>query len=298
MKKVYIIANPSSGKKQAEEYSEIAQNLFEEKGQPAKVKLTQKKEDISSFAAEACDANYDTIIIMGGDGTVSELIHSLKDKQNKPNIGIIPTGTVNNIARGLGIDTNLNRAVEGLVNSVEKVIDVGRINDQLFLSSVSAGSIPENVWEVTDEQKEKYGPIAYLIEGMKSLNNKEVYSFEIEIDGEKQDIDLTLLIIGVSNSVLGISNFFNTATYDDGKLHMFGLKKTSISEKIFAFSTLFSTQDKFDEKDDFAFVLNFKKAIIRLKNKEAHVALDGEKGPSFPLTVEVLPSTITVLVPE
>lgn len=298
MKKVYIIANPSSGKKKAEEYAEITKNLFEENGQSAKVKLTRKKEDISSFATEACEANYDTVIIMGGDGTVSELIHSLKDKQNKPKIGIIPTGTVNNIARGLGIDTNLDKAVEALINSVEKVIDVGKINDQLFLSSVSAGSIPENVWEVTDEQKEKYGPIAYLIEGMKSLNNKEVYSFEIEIDGEKQDIDLTLLIIGISNSVLGITNFFNTATYDDGKLHMFGLKKTSISEKIFAFSTLFSAQDKFDKEDDFAFVLSFKKAIIRLKNKEAYVALDGEKGPSFPVKIEVLPSFVSFLVPN
>lgn len=298
MKDVYIIANPSSGKKQANEYSEIAQKLFEGNGKETTVKLTEKKEDISTFANEACDQHYDTIVIMGGDGTVSELIHSMKDQNYKPKIGIIPTGTVNNIARGLEIDTNLDQAVEGLINSNEKVIDVGMINDQLFLSSVSAGSIPENVWEVTDEQKEKYGPLAYLIEGIKSVNNKEVYSFEIEIDGETEEIDLTLLIIGVSNSVLGISNFFNTAAYDDGNLHMFGLKKTSISEKVFAFSKLFSTQEKFDEKKDFAFVLTFKKATIHLKNREAYVALDGEKGPSFPITLEVLPSYISFLVPR
>lgn len=297
MKDVWIVANPSSGKKQAKEYATIAQKMFEDNNLEVEVRLTEKKEDISQFSKEACKENIDILIVMGGDGTVSELINGMDKEEHKPKVGIIPTGTVNNIAKGIGISSNLNQAVYDLLNTQEKTVDVGKINDRLFLSSVSAGSIPETVWEVSDDLKEKYGPVAYFMEGMKSINNEETYSFEIKVDGEKRNADLSLLLVGVSNSIVGIQNFFNQATYNDGKLHMFGLKNTSFGEKVTAFSKMLSDEASFMEKD-IAFTLDFKKAEISLKEKKINVALDGEKGPEFPILIEVLPDFVQFLVPK
>jgi len=296
MKKVFILANPSSGKKEAEKYAKKVEKQYKEQNWQTTLQFTQEKADISCFAKTACTEKYDTLIALGGDGTISELINAFKEEKTKPKVGIIPTGTVNNVARGLGISTDLDQAVKQLSNSTEQVSDAGQMNDCLFISSVSAGTLPETVWEVSTEEKEKLGPLAYFIEGLKSLNKQKGYSIELEFDGQKPiEFDIALLIIGVSSSILGINSFFEDAQYNDGKLHLFCLKQEKLGEKIMTFSRVL-TNNEITNKEDAAFSATFSEATIRLKKDDLHVALDGEKGPSFPLTIKVIPNFVTFLV--
>lgn len=297
MKDIIIIANPSSGKKQAEEYAAKAQSLFEDNQRQADVRITESEEDIVKYVKEASSNKYDTMILLGGDGTVSKAGESLKDEEYRPKIGIIPTGTINNIARGLGIATNIDQAVEDLVNCKEQITDVGMINDKLFQSSISAGSIPETVWEVSKDQKEKFGSLAYFIEGFKSLREEENYSIEMTIDGKEMKVDLTLLVIGLSNSVAGIPNFFNEATYDDGYLYLFGLKKSTLGEKISVMTSLLNDSEALSDEQNKGFVIPFKQGSFK-NDHNLNVALDGEKGPCFPFDIKILPAFLTFLVPE
>lgn len=297
MNDVLIVANPSSGKKQAEEYAKITQELYEENNRQASIQLTEKKGDITHFAKIACEKQYHTLVVMGGDGTVSELVNGLAGESYKPKIGLIPTGTVNNIASGLGISSNLDQAVNDLINSKEQTVDVGQVNDQLFLSSISAGSIPETIWGVSEERKEKFGSLAYFMEGLKTLNEEEAYSVELNIDGKEFHTDLSLLLIGVSNTIFGIPDFFDNASYDDGKLHLFGLKQSTFGEKITTFSRLLTNEELLKE-EDIAFTKAFEEVEIKIENGETHVALDGDKGPVFPLKVKVIPSFVTFLTPS
>ncbi|MEC6747370.1 diacylglycerol kinase family protein [Marinilactibacillus sp. XAAS-LB27] len=297
MKEVMIIANPSSGKKQAEEFAVRAQSVFKENGRTADIKITEKEADIGKFAREACEEKYEIIIALGGDGTVSGLGDALKDEPYRPKIGIIPTGTVNNIARGLGISTDMAQAVEDLANCVDKKADAGLINGRLFLSSISAGSIPETVWEVSKESKERFGSLAYFFEGIRSLTEDETFEVELTLDGKTSQHELSLLLIGLSNSIAGIPNFFKDATYDDGQLYLFGLEKSTLGEKITAMTSLFKDDEDKTDDENKGFVWNLKEATIK-SSHDGHVALDGEKGPAFPLDIKVLPSFFTFLVPE
>ena len=296
MKDIIIIANPSSGRKQAKYYAEKAEAFFLEHKRKVDIKYTSKKSDISTFAKRASDERYHTIIVMGGDGTVTELINGLKNQEHKPIVGIIPSGTVNNIARSLGFSPDPEEAIKQFVDSEEKEIDAGRINSQLFLSSASAGSIPETVWEVSDEQKSRYGPAAYFFTGLQSLRDDGFYRMRMELDGEVAQVDLSLLLVGVSHSIIGIPNFFDNARYDDGKLHLFGLKKTTIGEKISVLPSLFFSGERFNESQDYAFTTSFKKAVISVDNNSTYLAVDGERGPKFPVEIEVLPRYFTFLV--
>ncbi|GEN49940.1 diacylglycerol/lipid kinase family protein [Alkalibacterium pelagium] len=298
MNDIMIIANPSAGKKQAEEYAKKARDVLGKQNREAQIRLTEKKEDISNLAIEAACKQYKSIIVLGGDGTVSELANGLIDQDYKPSIGIIPSGTVNNIARGLNISVNPEEAVRDLTACREQKADVGKINGQLFLSSISAGSLPETVWEVSDDQKERYGTAAYFIEGIRTLREEECYDFEMEVDGVSHNKKLSLLLIGASHSVMGIPQFFNDAGVDDGHLYMLGVEESTISEKLSIFSQLLSRKSTLNESQEKAFVLPFKQAEIKTDHPDVHVAIDGEKGPSFPAHVEVLPGFLTFLVPS
>lgn len=298
MTDVMIIANPSSGQKQSEEYAGYVKDLYKQLNKRVTLHFTEKKEDIGTYAKQASEEAYQTIIVLGGDGTISELANSLKDYDYRPVIGIIPTGTANNIANGLNIPSNLDRAVESLQYSHPQKIDAGLINDRLFMSSVSAGTITESAWQVTKEQKEAYGSAAYFIEGLKSLRNEDSYPFELTIDGKTIEADLNVLLIGVSDSIIGIHDFFDSARYNDGKLHLFGLKRSTLSEKLTILPSIFRNEGEFNKNQDLAFTMPFEEAEIHLKDKVAHIAMDGEKGPDFPVKIRVLPGYFTCLVPE
>lgn len=296
MKKALILANPSSGKKQGEEMALFAKEKFESAGWDCTVEVTQGKSDITKYTTQACQEKKDYLIIIGGDGTVSEVLNTLKHHEFHPVIGAIPTGTVNNIARGFGIDLPIENAVEQLINSRVETCDVGSVNGQLFLSSISAGSVPETVWEVSDNMKERYGSLAYFIEGMKSLKNEETHDLIIELDGKSFRKEISLLLIGVSHNISGIDHFFEEATMNDGKLYLFLMDKTTLGEKISIVSKLMSEEKQ--KLPPEVTIKSFETARFSLQNKKAHVAMDGEKGPEFPLVVKVLPKFISVLVPE
>lgn len=297
MKDIMIIANPSSGKRKAEEYAEELKLTFAAHNRQADIKRTEKIEDISRFAAEASENKYKQLIIIGGDGTVSEAANGLNDHQYRPAIGIVPAGTVNNIAKGLTIHNDPGEVIRQLINYQEVKADVGKVNDRIFLSSVSAGPVPETVWEVSDEQKEKYGQAAYFMEGIKSLRDEETYEMELNIDEKKSTIDLNLILIGVNSSIAGIPNFFDEAEIDDGQLYLFGLKRSTIGEKLTVLQALLFSNKDFNDMQDIAFTVPFKRAVITIKNKDTHTTVDGDQGPAFPIIVEILPQYFTFLVP-
>lgn len=298
MKDIMIIANPSSGKKKAVEYAKDLKENFLLHGRKSDIKCTEKTEDISRFALNASQQAYNLLIVIGGDGTVSEAANGWSKETYRPVIGIIPAGTVNNISKGLNIPDDPDKVISQIINYREKRTDAGRVNARVFLSSVSAGSVPETVWEVSDEQKEKYGQAAYFVEGFKSLRDEETYAMELIVDEQKVDIDLNLVLVGVNSSIAGIPNFFEQAEMNDGQLYLFGLKGSTFGEKLTVLQALLFSNKAFNDIQDIAFTVGFKRAVFTIKNSEAHAAVDGDQGPEFPLIIEALPQYFSFLVPE
>lgn len=231
---------------------------------------------------------------MGGDGSVSEAVNGLMVHESKIALGIIPLGTVNNVARALGISMNPLKAIEALQEATVKQIDVGKINERFFISSTSVGPIPESVQEVDVDMKTKFGVFAYLMKGIQALRDEHTYTFEIEIEGEKWSADYSMLLIAMSNFVGGVGTAIPEAAIDDGLIHLVTLKETTTKEKLSLVPELF--QDKEYTNDQLEY-RTFKKAKIRLledKDKSISCTVDGDKGQSFPLEINVLPHALSV----
>jgi len=296
MNSIFVIANPSSGRGEAGPAGKALKDLYESKEDTqVEIHFTETEDDIAAFAEEASRKGFNYIVIIGGDGSVNLLINAYKNLDYRPKVGIIPTGTVNNIANAFHINRNYHQAVHQFAAGKELKADVGQVNDKLFVSSVSAGTIPEQAWEVSSTEKNRLGAMAYVMNGLQKLTDQKTISFDIEIDDKKERMNLDLLLVGISDSVAGISNFFGNATYNDGYLHMFGLKQSSIREKIGELSRLAIT--KADDDDNLTFTISFKKATIYSAEQHHYASVDGEKGPKFPLTIKVLPKFVTFIVP-
>lgn len=299
LSKITVIANPSSGHGDAESIITFTKNRFYQQGIRPIIHLTKDKDDIITYAQQACENKVDKVFLIGGDGTISIYMNAIRDMPYRPELAIVPTGTLNNVARALKISLDPQEAVDQLIDGSAFKADMGLINGKVFTSTISAGCIPESTWQVTEEEKDQYGNLAYLFGGLESLSEKEGYEYKIEIDGQSYQRKLDLLVIGISGSIIGFTNFFQNASYHDHRLHLFALEDGSgIKKTIELTKFLVNQKPKQNAKNNNFLVRDFREIKIDLINDTAHVTVDGEKGPEFPLVVKVLPGFIDLTIPK
>lgn len=293
MKKALLIINPSSGGEKAKEYQQLAQEKLNQFFDEVKICQTEQKGDAKSFAKKAANERYDSVFVMGGDGTVNEGISGLAEEKYRPKFGFFPLGTVNDLARALDIPLDPKEAIANFSITKTTPLDIGKINDSYFMNVVAIGAIPEAINNVDSEQKTKFGKLAYFISGFKELSNNETYSFLVTIDGKKQEITSSTLLIGSTNSIGGFESLLPEAKVDDGKLHLIYLKDPSLIDTIKAVPDLLKGVAEATGNVGY---LAFDQAVISLENSDKKLAtnVDGDKGDILPVTITVLPAHLEV----
>lgn len=293
MKKALLVVNPSSGGEKAKDYEALATQKLQSFFDEVVVKHTEKGGDATRFAREASEQRFDSVFVMGGDGTVNEGISGLAEQGYRPTFGFFPLGTVNDLARALKIPLDPAEAIESLDINLVKALDIGKINDSYFMNVVGIGTIPEAINNVESEEKTKWGSLAYFVSGVKELMNMQSYEFDIVLDGQKREIKSSTILIGSTNSIGGFEQLLPDAEVNDGKLHMIYIKDESIFDTIKAVPSLFSGIDQSNNSVEY---LTFEEATICLKNAEDSltVNVDGDEGDALPVSIKVLPSHLNV----
>src|SRR5215211_6687886 len=107
--KTYVVHNPVSGTTDAEAAWERIRQIMDEHQIPFEIYQTTGKEDIRDVVREAIKKGFERFVAVGGDGTISGVASGLV-KTKLPMV-IIPTGTVNALARELQIPFTLDEAI-------------------------------------------------------------------------------------------------------------------------------------------------------------------------------------------
>ncbi len=302
MNKVFIIINPSAGDESGKDLGKALQSIYSDKGIETKIYETSGDDNYKELVKEAMSEGYETLIIAGGDGTISELVNGIAELERRPKIILIPAGTTNNFARSMGSELNKNQFLQAIKEEqlVEIQTDLGQLNDQYFISSFAVGVLPEVGWETGDDLKADLGPFAYLLEGMKAVTQEEQESFNlrlIQANEEVEETELFLFIVGLSNSIMGIQTFFEEATINDGELHYFGLKKAGVFSEATALLRQVFKKGRIEKNSELAFEGSFKQASIE-SDATFNLLVDGEKGPTFPVELGILHNHLTFLLPK
>lgn len=299
MDKIFIIVNPSAGDEKGLELVESLEAIYKGKGIETKIYKTTGQDDFKELVQKAMNDGYKKIVVSGGDGTISELVNGIAEFEERPKILLIPSGTTNNFGRTIGSEQTREEFLQAIKNDelFEMKVDIGRINNQYFISSIAVGMLPAVGWETDTELKAKIGSFAYFLEGIKAMTKEEQETFNLIIKFDQEEIvknDLVLFIVGLSNSIIGIETFFADASINDGQLHYFGLEQASLLKE--ASILMQQVLKKADKVDELAFVGTFEQAEL-LSESEQNFLIDGEKGTTFPVKLGILPQHLTFLVP-
>lgn len=295
LKRVLIIANPGSGKNKAVEYAgKLTQLLLEAYQSEVTVKVTEKVGDAIEWAAQF---EGDTVLCLGGDGTVNETAQGVMNNPQQPHFGFIPLGTVNDLGRAIGYDLNPEKAIEQFRQVQPQPLDIAKVNEVYFVNTLAVGAIATSVMETDSKDKNTLGVLAYVKDALGSFFESDALGLTIGDGHQEYQIETNLLICALTNSVGGFEQLVPDATINDGKIHLLAAKGKAPQDLVkAAIDSGLKVQDS-----EHLLVLESNQFTIGLTDKDKHqdvcCNIDGDKGPALPLQIECVAQAIKVLQP-
>lgn len=179
---------------------------------------TKKRGDASEFASNACGV-YDVIVVAGGDGTMNEIINGIAGKPNRPQIGYIPTGTTNDLARSLNIPRNIKKAVKVILKGNGFKHDIFKVNEKYGIYVSAFGLFTASSYTAKQEDKNKIGKLAYYFTGIKEIGKTKKFPITVRGENFHFSTDIILGIIANSRYVSGFK-IDNEANCHDGYVNL------------------------------------------------------------------------------
>lgn len=295
VKKVLFILNPFSGK------GTIKNRLFEivdyvtAKGYSIMVHPTQKRKEAVDIIKEIGE-NFDIIILSGGDGTLNEGVSGLMDieKEKRPVLGYIPSGSTNDFARSLGLPKYPLKAVECIFEGQRFDSDIGKFGDNYFVYIAAFGAFTDVAYDTPQDLKNLVGHTAYILEGIKRIGSIKSYKMDIIYDGIEIQDEFIFGMISNSDSIGGIKSFKgDTTKLDDGVFECVFIKKPETAIELQAIITGLMARDF--TGNEFYF---FKAEKLQIKShEEISWTLDGEFGGAYDeIVIENLSREIGIMV--
>jgi YegS/Rv2252/BmrU family lipid kinase len=287
-KKVKLIYNPAAGDQTFNSALDMFLKHFQSAGFKVDIFRSMEPGDFGE-ALKDIDDNFEAVIVAGGDGSASEMLDLLQEKEIDLPLGIIPAGTANDFASFLGMTQDIEKSIKRILDWKIRKIDVGKVNDRYFLNVCVGGIISQIAHGTETDMKNRLGKAAYYLQGLKELPN--IKSMKLKIESSKKVIEGDFLGFFVFNSkdAGGFKNIAKLASIDDGLFDLLAVKTGNILKLSSAAADLFNGKDI--TNDNLIYLQdNYLKITMLNKIKEQHCDIDGEKGPAFPLEIKLIPS--------
>ena len=168
--------------------------------------------------AAAAAAAGETVVAVGGDGTVGALAGALRDAPVP--LAILPGGRGNDFARVLGIPFDAVEAAEVVLAGRERVVDVAEVDGRPFVGIASLG-FDSDANRIANETKIVRGNLVYVVAALRALAAWKHASYTVTVDGERHEWRGFSVAVGNSKAYGGGMMLIPHAEVDDGLLDVF-----------------------------------------------------------------------------
>ena len=292
MKKVKFIYNPNSGERKiSQELDKIIEIYQQYNYTVVPFRLCKNIPIRDAFSDMELD--YDHILISGGDGTLDLILNVMKELDINIPIGILPCGTANDFAKAVNLSFDAKEAIERIIKSKPKKIDIGKINDKYFINVASAGMFTDVSQKINPDFKNSIGKVSYYLRGIEEALYMRKFSIKVESEEVEYNGDMYLMLI-FNGKTAGNINLAYKAKVDDGLLDIIIVKNILFPNMFpLLISILKGEHLEGYNKDE---ILYFKTNKLKIDCKDKlNTDIDGEKGPDFPLEIECVKDGIELL---
>lgn len=290
MKKAMFVINPHAGKGKIKgNLVDLVDTLFAA-GYEVTVYTTQYRGHAIELVKNR-DKDYELVVCSGGDGSLDEVVTGMIQSGFNTDIGYIPAGSTNDFANSLEIPSNMLSAAQLITNNNNFACDVGQFSNDVFVYIAAFGLFTEVSYGTSQEWKNVLGHTAYILEGMKQLQNIKSYRMKVKChkyttgDPVGEDIsiedDFIFGMVTNSYSVGGFRHITNNITgrsvaLDDG---LFEVTLVKTPRNPIELNMILAALMSEEFNTDYMYCFKAKDIIFE-SEKEVAWTLDGEYGGS------------------
>ncbi|QFU76315.1 lipid kinase YegS [Halioglobus maricola] len=266
------------------------------RGIDLKVRIPWNKKDKPRVVRELIAAGHQRLIAGGGDGTLNAIADALvrhAEHDECPTMGILPLGTANDLAHGLGLPCeDLDSCLYLAATGDAKPMDLGIMNGRHFINVASGGFGAQVTATTPQDVKRHLGGAAYTLNGLIKIWEMKPYRGSLHLPGQAP-IEGSMVLMAVGNNRLAGGGFEVAPAADpaDGLLDLMILTDSVITEPG---PTLAELKDPLNPANT---RLRYVQApAFRIEAETpVHINLDGEPVVSKELNFSVLEHALNVV---
>ena len=195
MRKILFIINRKAGTDREKRLEGIIRRYLTPRAFSIEIRHLEYLGHGADLAREAVSQQVDTVVAVGGDGSINEIAQGLVGTDTA--LAVIPLGSGNGLARALKIPLKVPQALELIANGKRKPIDIGYANEHLFLSNAGVGFDALVADQFRHTKKRGLWGYAKLV--ISSFNKYKAPSYNIDIDGQQQQQQAFLFTVANGN---------------------------------------------------------------------------------------------------
>ncbi|MEN3950787.1 diacylglycerol kinase family protein [Iodidimonas sp. SYSU 1G8] len=197
--KLFVILNAASGKKDADDKQKIIAEIFNEAGRAHEIVLVKEPSRIVEMAKATiakAKAENGAVVVAGGDGTINAVAQAVLGSGCP--FGVLPQGTFNYFCRTNGIPLETEDAARALLTARVKPVQIGFVNDRVFLVNASLGLYPQLLEdrEVFKETHSRSRFNAFRSGVLTLMRYHRQLRLQIESQGVTEDVKTPTLFVG------------------------------------------------------------------------------------------------------
>ena len=292
-----MIINGSAGSGHDDDQATQLREKFASHGLHARVTLASSGDEIVAAARAALAEGMTIVVAGGGDGTINAVASVIADSGVA--FGVLPLGTLNHFAKDVGVPLDLDQAIATIASGGRKRVDVGEVNDRIFLNNSSLGLYPDIVRD-REKQQNRLGRgkwLAALWATIGALRRYPFLSVRLSLDDGTDHARHTPFVF-IGNNAYTMQGFSigARACLDGGKLSLYVAQRPG---RMALFRLGWSALcGRLAQERDFD-VLSAKNLEIDTRHKRIRVATDGEVTVMMtPLRYRIRPGALSVIVPS
>lgn len=291
--------NAGSGDKDAEGREATIREILTESGRLHRLWRVTNSCDLPEVAREAVELakQQDAMVVAaGGDGTINSVAQAVLN--SGCTFGVLPQGTFNYFGRTQGIPVDTAEATRTLLNGVVRPVQVGLVNDRLFVVNASLGLYPK-LLEKREVHKQKFGRtrlVAMFSALMTLLSAPRQFVLTLEEGGEKREVYISTLL--VENNLLQLQEVGlpEANAVQQGELAAIVVRAKGVLQMLSVM--LYAALGRLGEARKVS-TFSFTSLTVTMRRKvPIKVATDGEvSGMVPPLVFRVAPRPLLMMVP-
>ena len=244
-------------------------------------------------AANAC-RDGDAVVVMGGDGMAHLGLNACADTQ--ATLGIIPAGTGNDFARGIGLPKSVEQCVGVIAAGRTRRVDLSKVSNatyaERYVGAVVSSGYDARVNRATNDIHLRFGPLSYGYIALRELRDFSPLHYRLTIDGEERKLEAMLVAVCNTGMFGGGMKISPEADPTDGLLDVTIVHPTSRATLLRLLPMMYTggfTKNPAVEQ--------FRARTVEIAGDDLFVMGDGEELGSVPATVSAEADALRIFVP-